>query len=375
MEQRHLDYRDTVNFGSYYTPDRIVDLVYRLLARNVPNLDAYTIVDSSCGCGNFLRRPGSIGADIDPAATRMAEGRVPDCFFYRHNSLSQVDRSRYGLARDDKIVLIGNPPYNDATSLIRNRIKEYPFAMDADLRTRDLGMSFLLSYDKLAADLVCVLHPLSYLIKKANFNRLASFREHYKLRDGLLISSGEFSAASKATRFPIIAALYGRDPDGMTYDFICDWRFKTGEGKSFRLNQFDKFGDYAAKYPNHKSLDANSAAAFFWTMRDINALKRTRTFIEREVYNSIRVPRAKLPYYCYADIFKDHIGKVPYYLGNCDVLIDHGEFEKIKGAFVAKSLAKYPFLRHLSPAEPIGGRHDAMIEDYFRNLLGEHYVA
>lgn len=40
---------------------------------------------------------------------------------------------------------------------------------DEDLFDRDLGVSFLKSYNKLKADVICILHLLSYLIKKTNF--------------------------------------------------------------------------------------------------------------------------------------------------------------------------------------------------------------
>jgi len=60
------------------------------------------------------------------------------------------------------------------------------------LSQRDLGISFLLSYNKLAADFVCVLHPLSYLIKKSNFEALWQFKDNYRLVDSVVISSGVF---------------------------------------------------------------------------------------------------------------------------------------------------------------------------------------
>lgn len=80
--------------------------------------------------------------------------------------------------------------------------------MDTDVQTRDLGMSFLLSYNKLNADCVCVLHPLSYLIKRSNFKLLSNFSKNYKLIDGVIISSGAFSDNSKSIQFPILIGLY-----------------------------------------------------------------------------------------------------------------------------------------------------------------------
>jgi hypothetical protein len=371
-EQAHLDYENTINYGSYYTPDAIVSIVYDLLRRNILNFLDYTIADTSCGYGNFLKIPGSIGADCDALALQKAKTHTDNCRLFHHNSLRNVSRNQYGLSGDDKLIIIGNPPYNDTTSIIRGGIKREICEIDADLKHRDLGISFLLSYDKLSADYICVLHPLSYLIKKANFEGLGKFKDNYVLIDSVIISSGEFSATSKTTQFPIVIALYKRSPGGMSHDSICNNKWTTKDGKKFRISQFDKLSNYITKYPNKWEKDF---VANFWTMRDINALKRTRTFIENEVYNSIRVPRDKLALYCYADVFKEYIPHIPYYFGNSDVMIDYAEFDKLKDIFIRKSLRKYDFLRHLLPdgdAEKLS--YDLVIRNYFKNLLGEHYV-
>src|SRR5690606_13910939 len=86
---------------------------------------------------------------------------------------------------------------------------------DADLQDRDLGVSFLRSYERLRADVVCVLHPLSYLIKRANFRRLKEFAAHYRLRRGLLFSSARFGQTG-GTKLPVVIALYERGA-GMDY--------------------------------------------------------------------------------------------------------------------------------------------------------------
>jgi len=370
-DQAHLGYEDTVNFGSYYTPELLVSIVYEMLERNVGNLSEFTIADTSCGYGNFLRMPNSIGADYDETALENTKNNVAGLRLFHHNSLQNVSRGQYGLADRDKLIIVGNPPYNDTTSIIRNEIKRNKCETDSDLKHRDLGVSFLLSYDRLSADYVCVLHPLSYLIKKANFDSLRNFKNNYFLADSLVVSSGEFSTTSKITPFPIIIALYKRGK-GMTYETVCNHVFKTKEGKRFRIGQYDKLENYATKYPNKK---VDDHVANFWTMRDINALKRSKTFIEKEVCNSIRVPREKLALYCYADVFKEFIPHIPYYFGNSDIMIDYPVFEKMRDIFTKKSLRKYKFLTHLAK------KHDAedlfenlQIRSYFENLLGEHYV-
>src|SRR3989344_2838866 len=193
--QKHLNYTDTVNLGSYYTPEIIVDLVYSILKNNVKDIKDFTIFDSSCGYGSFLARNGIakrlVGADIDEKAISEARKKINDVNFTCQNSLANVCRKNLAIENDEKLIAIGNPPYNDTTSIIRNSIKDATVQdeIDADIKTRDLGMSFLLSYDKLQTDYVCVLHPLSYLIKKANFSLLSKFSKNYKLIDGIIISS------------------------------------------------------------------------------------------------------------------------------------------------------------------------------------------
>lgn len=373
-DQSHLGYADTINLGSYYTPEHLVDIAYKMLRENIPNLMDFIILDTSCGYGNFLRFPNSIGADYDVMALEEARKNTHHCKLINHNSLHKVNRSQYGLSDVDKFIIVGNPPYNDTTSIIRNEIKKEICEIDPDLKHRDMGISFLLSYNKLAADYICVLHPLSYLIKKANFESLGKFKDNYILIDNVIISSGEFSATSKATQFPIIIALYKRDSKGMSYSFIEGHSFKTKDGKTFRINQFDKLSNYITKYPNQKAVSMDKTVAFFWTMRDINALKRTRTFIERETYNSIRVPREKLALYCYADVFKEYIPHIPYYFGNNDIMIDLPAFERIQDAFVRKSLSKYKFLRNIVSDIDYDDSSDRLIGSYFNSLLGEHYV-
>ena len=101
-----------------------------------------------------------------------------------------------------------------------------PIQIDSALQHRDIGISFLRSYERLKADFICVLHPLSYLIKKANFSALKDFAKAYRLVDSTIISSQIFCKDSKG-HFPIIIALYKKDNKGMDYEYICNFKFKT----------------------------------------------------------------------------------------------------------------------------------------------------
>lgn len=374
--ENHLNFIDKINLGSYYTPDRIVKLVYNLAKKHIPNFNQYTILDTSCGYGNFFHCDNSrkIGADIDGIAINKAKSIYNTVQFFNHNSLLNVNRQQYNITNNENLLIVGNPPYNDTTSIIRNNIKKNNTLIDSDLKTRDLGMSFLLSYNKLKANYICVLHPLSYLIKESNFNLLKDFTLNYRLVDEIIISSQEFSDTVKNTGFPIIIALYKRNNLGMNYQFIQRYLFKTLEGKFFRLIDFDKISNYITKYPNKNYISIEDTIAFFWTMRDINALKRTKTFISQETYNSIRVTKENFEYYCYVDIFKDYIKHIPYYLGNSDIFINNIEFQKIKNIFIKTSVNKYTFLRQFSKNND-DISYKLILEHYFKNLLGEHYVS
>ncbi len=385
MSQAHLGYDSRVNLGSYYTPAEIVNVAWEVIAPYVHSQT--TIIDTACGYGDFLRNCGqalTIGSDIDETAIEVArENSDTVVRFFQTNALCDVSRTKFGIPQQSHLVVVGNPPYNDRTSLIRHSIKSVDFDIDEDITSRDLGISFLRSYNKLEADLICVLHPLSYLIKPTNFRLLKEFTKNYRLIDGLLISSGEFPESAKHTPFPIVLALYQRDAQGMTYSFIRSFRFRVTGKSDFGLNDFDYIAGYVDKYPKKKRqplegdiyLSENDDSLFFWTMRDINALKRNRTFVESYSTNTIVIDKQKLDYYAYVDVFKRNLYRLPFYFGNCDVLIDDNLFRQYKPYFISDTVRHHPFLKKHFQIKPIGKQQVASeLDAYFKLLLGEHQV-
>lgn len=375
--QKHLSHKAQVDLGSFYTPACLVDLAYDMIKENVGDCGDWTLLDSSCGYGSFLRGRvfrRVIGADVDQDAVMKARELCGNGVeFCVGNSLRDVRRGKFNIVENEPLILIGNPPYNDTTSIIRQSMKDKSLTslVDSDIRTRDLGMSFLLSYDKLKADYVCVLHPLSYLIKRANFSLLKKFVRNYRLIDGVIISSHEFSDTSRSMAFPIVLALYKRDEAGMTYGDVMNHCFRVKEGGKLRLSGFDTIANYVQKYPNKRRLlPGDKPVAKFWTLRDINALKRNRTFIETDTYNTVYVLAEKLPYYCYIDVFKQYIEKIPYYLGNCDVIIDNEEFLKIRDSFVYWSVKTNPVLRKRMVYHEVEGAKQK-IDRYFESLISQ----
>ena len=377
MSQEHLEYKDRVNLGSYYTPPKIVEMAWELIKSYIDS--ETTIIDSACGYGDFLKNYGqslTIGCDVDEAAIDIAIKNTDKVKYYRTNSLSNVSREKFGIPQQTKrLIVVGNPPYNDRTSLIRHKIKHVDFKVDEDIASRDLGISFLRSYNKLEVDFICILHPLSYLIKQTNFRQLKDFTANYKLIDGILISSGEFPESAKHTPFPIIIGFYQRDNKGMEYDYIRSFPFRIVDGTRFCLSDFDYITSYIRKYPSKKHQPLSDDSLFFWTMRDINALKRNRTFVKNYSTNTIVLDKAKLDYYAYVDVFKRNLHRLPFYFGNCDVPIDDKLFKQSKHSFISDTIRNHPFLEKHFQIEPIEKEQvEVKLDMYFRSLLGEYHV-
>ncbi|MBR3482242.1 MAG: hypothetical protein IKH45_05090, partial [Neisseriaceae bacterium] len=277
----------------------------------------------------FSKNLNYLGADIDKEALAKVNKNIPTVCT---NSLFTVNRQKYHIRKNEKLIIIGNPPYNDKTSIIRNRIKKDLFQIDENLKHRDLGISFLRSYELLQPEWICVLHPLSYLIKKTNFNALKNFNKNYRLMDSCVVSSQIFMPNSY-TFFPIIIALYQKNTQGMDYSFIQNYPFKIyPTNQILRLCDFDFIANYVQKYPNHQ--DKRKEVAYFYTLRDINALKRSKTFLEKSQKNAVKVFAHNLKYYYYIHHFKQFAHQLPYYLGNLDIFIDNDAFLSMEDEFL-----------------------------------------
>ncbi|MBN1215185.1 MAG: SAM-dependent methyltransferase [Candidatus Lokiarchaeota archaeon] len=378
MDQKHLTYKEVTNLGCYYTPPLFVNKLLKMLNLEVIDFSNYTIIDSSCGYGSFFNfnyntKPQRfIGGDIDESAIKIAKDKFPEIEFYNLNALQNINRINYNISESEKLIIVGNPPYNDITSKVKMNIKKgYLYHIDEDIKTRDLGISFILGYNKLNPDYVCILHPLSYLIKKANYELLSPFFNNYLIINSLIVNSQDFSETSKGTGFPIILALYKKEKKGTNFYQIMRQDFYTISDKKFNL-KFDSIKNYIRKYPR-KFIKYDGNSPLFWTMRDINALKRSKTFVKEFSENTIIIDLRKIEYYCYVDVFKDYIKNIPYYFGNCDVMIDNKEFLKIKDSFIARCLEKNPFLSKYFNGQKFK-KDEREIYNYFKKLLGDNFV-
>lgn len=316
--------------GRYYTPQILVDLCYGLLE---PQMTQQTILlDNSAGYGSFIKQElqaRTIAADLNPDAVQTLAHNYRACrLILKDNALVGVSRQKYGLSARDHLIIVGNPPYNDRTSKNKREQKvRQTFLMDADIQRRDLGMSFLLSYAKLKAQFVCVLHPLSYLIKPTNFKRLAAFYTQYHLVASTIFSSHRFNGTQN-TPFPIVAALYqhGR---GMDYAEVANHRFKVlGENYSFKLSAFETLDGYIRKYPPRQTDTKESdIGLYFYNFRDANSLFTSANFTEKEDFQKhITVHKKNLYQYAYLNCYKRYFPRY-YVFGNVSPLVERHYLE------------------------------------------------
>lgn len=346
----HLATDEKVKLGAYYTPPQLVSAVHTLIEPYVLS-NRPVILDSAGGCGAFLL--GQTVADFriaerDDLAYKYLVEKLDSSRIFHTNSLENVSRDKFRIPQGAFLIVIGNPPYNDVTSAFRHG-KKGEIICDPDIKDRDLGISFLKSYDKLNADIICVLHPLSYLIKEANFKRLRSFTANYSLIKGYVFSSSVFDGTGTG-KFPIILSLYERNSTGMNYEYIRNFEFEVLEtGLKFKLSNFPTSDGYIEKYPSLKhDNNLSDIGLRFYTFRDINSLKRNTTFLLNRHSNSIEVSLSNLYKYCYLDAFKLLFKPDDLWLyGNLSPIVDYSYVEANKGHFVAFSLEKNLVLRNL----------------------------
>lgn len=353
----HLDQQGIIESGSFYTPQPLVEEVERMIA---PYVEEHTkncvILDSSAGGGAFTLLMGNQCnyrlADSDEESCRHLNLYADPNRIFHTNSLHEVDREKFKIEENDYLIQVGNPPYNDTTSAYKKGEKGKN-ECDPDLFDRDLGVSFMRSYDKLSSDLVCVLHPLAYLIKKTNFKRLRTFAENYELRDAVIFSSKIFKGTGNA-KFPIMIGLYERADEtgkGMDYDFVRDFEFRVWEQEDikFKLNRYDTTDGYIGKYPAKKNDPKESQIGlYYYTFRDINSLKRSASFQTKPHYNAIVMTMENLYQYAYLFAFRTLFNpSEPWLYGNLSPLVDQEFVEKNKTLLVSYAVENHPAFKEL----------------------------
>lgn len=335
----HLPKNERIQLGSYYTPEKLVKLVHEFIKPYLENKNKNVILfDSTGGCGAFLlgiRHYDYRIADYDLDACKFLKKHFAQHNVFHTNSLMEVNRDKYSISSSAFLIMIGNPPYNDITSEFKNGEKGQNIC-DEDLYDRDIGVSFLKSYHKLNADVVCVLHPLSYLIKEANFKRLRYFKDNYKLIRGEIFSSALFHGTGTG-KFPILVALYEKKAGGMTFEDIRNFRFNILDSdKTFVLSNFKTTDGYINKYPPRKNdVQKSSIGLYYYTFRDLNSLKKNTSFFTKEHTNGIVVTLDNFYKYSYLYSMKSLFNPEDAWLyGNLSPLVHIEDVERNKELYV-----------------------------------------
>lgn len=310
----HLPDTKKANLGKYYTPKEIVETLRAEIVADIHS-DTY-VMDLACGCGAFLELFDDchiIGRDIDPQAIEILQ-----LFNFSNidvdNTLLNVCREKYGLTDSDDLILIGNPPYNDTSSINKRystKAKNKRYPEDDDIHCRDIGRSFLEAYAKLKPRKICVLHPLAFLIKRVNFQNLKYLSQNYRLTNSTIFKSTIFRDLYGGTPFPIVISTYERDARGMDYSYICNFTFNIyGSQKKFQVAQIEQAGhDYIHQTVTRVDLNGRSDIGLYhYNFRDMNSLNKAN-FREEEYRNShhdtmLVVNFQDLWKYCYVNCIK-----------------------------------------------------------------------
>lgn len=346
--------------GKYYTPEHLVTSVRELLGPVLnEEPDAY-VADLAAGCGAFLAAFEDyriLGRDIDDQAVlvlkEMGFGNIDV-----DNSLKDVSRAKLGLKASDALVLVGNPPYNDTTSLNKrystDKKEALAVAVDADIRSKDLGISFLRAFAKLGPKAICVLHPLSYLTKEANFRALKDFSLQYKLTGGFVFSSAEFGANIGAkTPFAVVAALY--EPGEMAYADIRAFPFPIFKdigcgfgdtGERLVLANVRTVDGVIRKYPPTKGMPTVSDIGLYnYNIRDTNSLITSGAITANTDDNRIPIQFDELWKYAYLNCIKRYFG-YDFVFGNLSPICREVDFEKqwFRDACILDTIMNHPNL-------------------------------
>lgn len=355
----HLPDSKKANLGKYYTPKEIVETLKKRIAPKIK--ETTYVMDLACGCGAFLELFDDchiLGRDIDPQAIEIL-----DLFNFNNigvdNTLLNVSRAKYGLQDDDDLIIIGNPPYNDTSSINKRystKAKSKRDPEDPDIHCRDIGRSFMEAYAKLNPRYICVLHPLSFLIKRVNFQNMKYLKSNYVLEDAIIFKSTLFSDLYGGTPFPILIATYKRNEGGMNYEYIKNFVFDIyGSNQKFSLANIQQAGhDYIHQTVTSVDLNNDSDIGLYhYNFRDINSLNKANfqnsSYRDEHHDTMLVVNYEDLWKYCYVNCIKKFLLPMLtegnyYILGNLNPIIDicliESETHYWKDLFIACSILK-----------------------------------
>jgi hypothetical protein len=301
--------------GAYYTPNEIVEWGFQKLKELLKDLSDYVILDPACGCGSFLFKDWKakrvIGADLDSVAVEILKTLkflfdTENIEMFHTNSLKDACRIKFRIKHDEKLVIVGNPPYNDPTSKNKRALKEKKSFkdIDEDLKKRDIGMSFFELCVKLKADAVCFVHPFSYFIKKRNFQQLKNFFDNYSLKMSLVFSSHIFH--TRRIPFPLAISVFLRDKKGTSWEELQHFAFPIKNTSLYIVPaRVETIDGYIEKYG--KKVWESESGLFFFNFRDLNSLIANGAFsIRTNGSDYIPITKDNFYKYAYLNSLKNH---------------------------------------------------------------------
>lgn len=350
---QHLSMHEKIILGGFYTPPDIIRKVEEMV-KPFLNFDNLIIADLAGGCGAFIlpfQHYNYRIADCDEKAVEYLKSYFNHQNVILTNSLTDVSRKKFNIPENSFLIIVGNPPYNDTTSEYKKGQKGNVIS-DPDIYDRDLGISFLKFFNKLKADVICILHPLSYLIKEANFKRLKSFACNYKLIESFIFPSTKFKDTSEVSAFPVTISLYLRDKNGMSYDNIKNFRFKIldDEKKTFIVSRYTTTDGYINKYPPRKNdiMKESPLNIYYYSFRDLNSILRNASFIDKKYANSVVVTLENLYKYAYLYVIKKLLKfKNKWLFGNMSPLVDIDYVESNKELMVYYVIKTHPLFKNM----------------------------
>lgn len=323
--------------GKYYTPATVAKLVETLVEPLLDKMPEACVFEPAVGLGALLQPFAGhhyLGWDIDPTAV-LAMNEMGFTNVKCGNSLSNVSRRKFGIKSSEQLIVVGNPPFNDTTSQHKRKSKTSGEAAlplcDADILSRDMGVSFLLGAAKLKPEAICMIHSLSFLIKEAKFKSLKGLSDHYKLEVGLVFSSEAFGLSG--TPFPVVAALY--TPGKMDYAYIEQFEFQIfnnergtllDTGKRLKLAKLETTHSFIRSTPPTKAMvKVSDIGIYQYNFRDANYVITSAAMTENSSDSSIPVSFDDLPKYAYVNCFKRYFGK-DFVFGNITPLVRKADF-------------------------------------------------
>lgn len=369
-----LSLTDRIKLGAFYTPPSIVSKALELVQEFK---NRAVVLDPAGGCGAFIEQFSDWDyrvADIDPQSVEYLRKRFDPDRVFLVDALNHVHRSKYRIGENDFLVVVGNPPYNDWTSLYKKGQKG-SFLMDKDVFDRDIGIAFLKAINKLRADVICILHPMSYLIKHANFKRLKSFFKNYTLKRAFVFPSYLFKWTSSNLSFPIVLALYVRDQKGFSWENLLNFSFEFLDNPcTFKLSKIKTTDGFINKYPRK---GISPIGLYFVTFRDINSLLRNRDFLTKPSTNTIPISWESFPLYAYLIALKYYIlerGPKKFWLyGNFSPLIDKTNFFILHNAFIHYALKRSKVVPEIIKEQALKkfkwNKTLEIVDDYFEKLF------